>query len=127
MLSLDAIHRFSVSASGLLHPDFFLSRALEDALLGTCSLVIPETLIVEQAREKFAIMMTEFKDQGESDEKIQSMITKEVSAGVAAVEPALFLVIDRGSAVVFAFPKLVSVASRFASSNPPHSGASSAR
>lgn len=42
-------------------------------------MMIPETLIVEQAREKFAIMMTEFKDQGESDEKIQSMITKEVS------------------------------------------------
>lgn len=39
---------------------------------------IPETLLVEQAREKFAIMMTEFKDQGESDEKIQKMITKEV-------------------------------------------------
>eukprot|EP00903_Cladosiphon_okamuranus_P008511 g8175.t1 len=53
------------------------NRALEDALLETCSLDIPETLIVEQAREKFAIMMTEFKDQGESDEKIQSMITKE--------------------------------------------------
>lgn len=52
---------------------------MEDALLETCSLDIPETLIVEQAREKFAIMMTEFKDQGESDEKIQSMITKEVS------------------------------------------------
>ncbi|CAN0109835.1 unnamed protein product, partial [Hapterophycus canaliculatus] len=47
------------------------------ALLGTCSIDIPETLIIEQAREKFAIMMTEFKDQGESDEKIQSMITKE--------------------------------------------------
>ncbi|CAM9813825.1 unnamed protein product [Scytosiphon promiscuus] len=52
-------------------------RAIEDALLGTCSIDIPETLIIEQAREKFAIMMTEFKDQGESDEKIQSMITKE--------------------------------------------------
>ncbi|CAN0012822.1 unnamed protein product [Pylaiella littoralis] len=49
----------------------------QDALLGTCSMGIPETLIVEQAREKFAIMMTEFKDQGESDEKIQSMINKE--------------------------------------------------
>ena len=39
---------------------------------------MPETLVVEEAREKFAIMMTEFKDQGESDEKIKSMITKEV-------------------------------------------------
>ncbi|CAN0449434.1 unnamed protein product, partial [Ectocarpus sp. 12 AP-2014] len=52
-------------------------RAYEEALLETCSITIPETLIVEQAREKFAIMMTEFKDQGESDAKIQSMITKE--------------------------------------------------
>lgn len=58
---------------------FLFFRAIEDALLGTCSIDIPETLIIEQAREKFAIMMTEFKDQGESDEKIQSMITKEVS------------------------------------------------
>lgn len=53
-------------------------RALEDALLGVTEVEIPETLIVEQAREKFAIMMTEFKDQGESDEKIQKMINKEV-------------------------------------------------
>ncbi|CBJ32857.1 Trigger factor (TF) [Ectocarpus siliculosus] len=53
------------------------NKAYEEALLETCSITIPETLIVEQAREKFAIMMTEFKDQGESDAKIQSMITKE--------------------------------------------------
>lgn len=52
--------------------------ALEDALLGVTEVTIPETLIVEQAREKFAIMMAEFRDQGESDEKLRSMITKEV-------------------------------------------------
>lgn len=55
-----------------------MRRALEDSILGVIEVEIPETLIVEQAREKFAIMMTEFKDQGESDEKIQNMINKEV-------------------------------------------------
>ena len=53
-------------------------RALEDALLEVTHVEIPETLIIEQAREKFAIMMTEFKDQGQPDEQIQKMITKEV-------------------------------------------------
>eukprot|EP00752_Nemacystus_decipiens_P008079 g7221.t1 len=53
------------------------NKALEDALLEMCPLDIPETLIVEQAREKFAIMMVEFKNQGESNEKIKSMINKE--------------------------------------------------
>ncbi|CAM9747761.1 unnamed protein product [Ascophyllum nodosum] len=53
------------------------NRAMEDALLKFTEVEMPETLVVEEAREKFAIMMTEFKDQGESDEKIKSMITKE--------------------------------------------------
>lgn len=51
---------------------------MEDVLLKVTEVEIPETLVVEQARDKFAIMMTEFKDQGESDEKIKSMITQEV-------------------------------------------------
>eukprot|EP00904_Undaria_pinnatifida_P012763 jgi/Undpi1/8617/HiC_scaffold_25.g11082.m1 len=53
------------------------NRALEDAILAVTEVEIPETLIIEQAREKFAIMMTEFKDQGQPDEQIQKMITKE--------------------------------------------------
>lgn len=56
----------------------FCYRALEDAILAVTEVEIPETLIIEQAREKFAIMMTEFKDQGQPDEQIQKMITKEV-------------------------------------------------
>lgn len=55
-----------------------LRRVLEDAVLEVTQVEIPETLIIEQAREKFAIMMTEFKDQGQPDEQIQKMITKEV-------------------------------------------------
>lgn len=47
-------------------------------MLEVTQVEIPETLIIEQAREKFAIMMTEFKDQGQPDEQIQKMITKEV-------------------------------------------------
>ncbi|CAN0509450.1 unnamed protein product, partial [Laminaria digitata] len=53
------------------------NRALEDAVLEVTQVEIPETLIIEQAREKFAIMMTDFKDQGQPDEQIQKMITKE--------------------------------------------------
>lgn len=52
---------------------------MEDTLLEVTEVEIPETLVVEQARDKFAIMMTELKDQGESDEKIKSMITQEVT------------------------------------------------
>lgn len=74
---------------------------LEDALLETCSLDIPETLIVEQAREKFAIMMTEFKDQGESDEKIQSMITKEVGQPLVLLVLLLLVVVAAAAAVVW--------------------------
>ena len=64
-------------------PLSLLRRALEDAVLEVTQVEIPETLIIEQAREKFAIMMTEFKDQGQPDEQIQKMITKEVRTGIA--------------------------------------------
>ncbi|CAN0478709.1 unnamed protein product, partial [Discosporangium mesarthrocarpum] len=52
-------------------------RALEDALLSVSEVDVPETLIIEEARQKFAVMMTEMKDQGEDEEKIKAMITKE--------------------------------------------------
>ncbi|CAM9699649.1 unnamed protein product [Chrysoparadoxa australica] len=53
------------------------NNALEEALLTRATVEIPETLVVEQARTKYAQMMAEMKDQGQGDEDIKKLITKE--------------------------------------------------
>lgn len=75
---LPGIHIVSINALMLIPSSCRVNSALEDALLEIADVTIPETLVMEQAREKFAIMMSEMRDQGESDEKIRSLITKEV-------------------------------------------------
>lgn len=55
-----------------------VNKALEAALVDITEVTLPETLIEEQAKTKFATMMTDFKTKGNmSDEQIKSMITQE--------------------------------------------------
>lgn len=58
--------------------DAAVSKALEAALAEITDVELPETLIDEQAKTKFATMMSDFKSKGNmSDEQIKSMITQE--------------------------------------------------
>ena len=49
---------------------------IEEALVGIIDCEIPDTLITEQAKEKFAMMMADQREAGVSDEEIKKMITK---------------------------------------------------
>jgi len=53
------------------------NAALAKALSETVEVEIPDTLITNQARDKFAIMMTEMRDGGVSDEEIKNQIKPE--------------------------------------------------
>jgi len=54
------------------------NKALEEALLEVVDVEIPETMVVQQARDKFAMMMTEMKEQEDkSEEEIKALITPE--------------------------------------------------
>lgn len=53
------------------------NAALSKALAETLEVEIPDTLITNQAREKFAMMMTEMRDNGVSDEEIKNQIKPE--------------------------------------------------
>nr|AFA52580.1 trigger factor [Vaucheria litorea] len=53
-------------------------KALEAALLERIEAEIPETLVIERARQKFAIMMADMKSQGQQDDaELRKMITPE--------------------------------------------------
>ena len=51
--------------------------ALEAALLATLSLAIPPSLVTTRVREKFALMLTEMRDNGTADKEIQRLVTPE--------------------------------------------------
>lgn len=53
------------------------NKALGEALAQVMEVEVPDTLVTNQAREKFAVMMTEMRDNGVSDETIQQQITPE--------------------------------------------------
>lgn len=53
------------------------NAALSGALAEQLEVEIPDTLITNQAREKFALMMTEMRDNGVSDEEIKNQIKPE--------------------------------------------------
>uniref|UniRef100_A0A7S3E751 peptidylprolyl isomerase n=1 Tax=Rhodosorus marinus TaxID=101924 RepID=A0A7S3E751_9RHOD len=57
--------------------DAAMVKAMEDELAGTIEVDLPESLIDQQTRTKFAAMMSDFKQSGASDEQVQGMITKE--------------------------------------------------
>jgi trigger factor len=53
------------------------NAALAKALSATLEVDIPDTLVTNQARDKFALMMTEMRDNGVSDEEIKKQIKPE--------------------------------------------------
>ena len=53
------------------------NAALGKALAGVMDVEVPDTLVTNQAREKYALMMSEMRDGGVSDEEIKRQITPE--------------------------------------------------
>lgn len=53
------------------------NKALGKALAGVMDVDVPDTLVTNQAREKYAQMMAEFRTQGMEDEEIKKLITPE--------------------------------------------------
>jgi trigger factor len=51
------------------------NKALGDALTQVMDVDVPDTLVTNQAREKFAVMMAEMRDGGVSDEEIKRQIS----------------------------------------------------
>ena len=54
-----------------------IHKALEERIVELVDVEIPETLIDEQTKTKFANMMSDFKAKGMDDAQVKSMITKE--------------------------------------------------
>lgn len=53
------------------------NAALATALADVLDVEVPDTLVTQQAREKFAVMMTEMRDNGVPDEEIKKQIKPE--------------------------------------------------
>jgi trigger factor len=53
------------------------NKALGQALADVMDMQVPDTLVSNQAREKFAVMMSEMRDSGVSDEEIKRQINPE--------------------------------------------------
>lgn len=53
------------------------NKALEAALADKVSMVIPDTLITMQCREKYALMLTDMRDNGTPDAEIKKLVTPE--------------------------------------------------
>jgi trigger factor len=53
------------------------NAALATALADVLDVQVPDTLVTQQAREKFAVMMTEMRDNGVPDEEIKKQIKPE--------------------------------------------------
>lgn len=51
--------------------------ALEEALLQESSIVVPQSLVTSRVREKFALMLTEMRDNGSEDEVLQKLVSPE--------------------------------------------------
>lgn len=53
------------------------NRALSNSLAEVMDVEVPDTLVTNQARDKYAQMMAEFRGQGMEDEQIKELITPE--------------------------------------------------
>mmetsp|Transcript_18462 Transcript_18462/g.38456 ORF Transcript_18462/g.38456 Transcript_18462/m.38456 type:complete len:547 (+) Transcript_18462:28-1668(+) len=53
------------------------NTALEKALAEKIEMVVPDTLITMQCREKYAVMLTEMRDNGTPDAEIKKLVTPE--------------------------------------------------
>jgi trigger factor len=61
------------------------NKALGEALAQVMDVDVPDTLVTNQAREKFAVMMAEMRDGGVSDEEIKRQISPENFAKYKAI------------------------------------------
>mmetsp|Transcript_35051 Transcript_35051/g.51471 ORF Transcript_35051/g.51471 Transcript_35051/m.51471 type:complete len:559 (+) Transcript_35051:145-1821(+) len=53
------------------------NKALSKSLADIVDMDVPDTIVTQQAREKYATMMTDFRDNGMDDAEIKKMITPE--------------------------------------------------
>ena len=53
------------------------NKALSEALAKIMDVEVPDTLVTKQAKEKFAMMMTDMRNNGVSDEEIKKQISPE--------------------------------------------------
>lgn len=53
------------------------NKALAASLADRLDCEVPDTIVTNQAREKYSLMMTDFRDNGMADEEIKKMITPE--------------------------------------------------
>jgi trigger factor len=54
-----------------------VNRAIEDKLAEITEVVLPETMIEERVKTKFAKMLSDFQQKGMAEEQVKSMVTKE--------------------------------------------------
>lgn len=54
-----------------------INRAVEDALVAITDVALPETMVEERVKTKFANMLADFKERGMSDDQVKAMVTKE--------------------------------------------------
>ena len=69
--------RESISQESAVSTSKNINKALEDEIVKLVDVDIPETLIDEQTKTKFANMMSDFKAKGMDDAQVKNMITKE--------------------------------------------------
>jgi trigger factor len=54
-----------------------VNRAIEDALAEITEVTLPETMVEERVKNKFAKMLSDFKEKGMSEDQVKAMVTKE--------------------------------------------------
>lgn len=69
--------RRSIGQESIVSTEKNINKALEDHIVSLVDVEIPETLIDEQTKTKFAGMMSDFKAKGMDDQEVKKMITKE--------------------------------------------------
>jgi trigger factor len=74
---LKAKIRDSISQERAVSTTNNINKALEATIVDLVDVDIPETLIDEQTKTKFANMMSDFKAKGMDDNQVKQMITKE--------------------------------------------------
>jgi len=69
--------RDSIAQESAVSTSNNINKALEEQIVQLVDVEIPETLVDEQTKTKFANMMSDFKAKGMDDAQVKQMITKE--------------------------------------------------
>lgn len=54
-----------------------VNKAIEESLCAITEVTLPETMVEERVKSKFAKMLSDFKEKGMSDSQVKALITKE--------------------------------------------------